>query len=212
MLGRRGLLHGGHSCVHTASHQHGVFLLKPALYTFFTYVCQLAAWSLWEAELVPATKANISHFQPVPSMWFLRSVAMERPVPGSPEADGERGWVTRTWVTSGEGKGSAPVRWSCRESRSRMRRQGVGGDDDRVVTLTSSPPSKGQVTALLRLPSQLVILLRYLSVASLFQHVLGVWYSEHIVLTAGWRPHSLRGCLAKKEWKWFWNFIAKRGS
>lgn len=104
------------------------------------------------------------------------------------------------------------ARRSCRESRSRMRRQGVGGNDDWVVTLTSSPPSKGQVTALLRLPSQLVILLRYLSVAPLFQHVLGVWYSEHIVLTAGWRPHSLRGCLAKKEWKWFWNFIAKRGS
>jgi len=74
---------------------------------------------------------------------------------------------------------------------------GVGGRRDGIVTLTSPPLSTGKVTALVRLRSQLTILLQCFSAASLLQHTLGVSYSEHIRFTAVWRSYSLRGHLAK---------------
>lgn len=79
------VLLGGRSPVRTRSREHRnlgmgsayVALFKTASYKFFPCICQLPGCTqrLRQAVLVAATKANISRFQPAPSLYFSCWVA-----------------------------------------------------------------------------------------------------------------------------------------
>lgn len=138
---------------------HTAFLLKLAFYTFFMCVCQLAdgMQRLREIEPMAATKADISHFQALPSgrCHGAQSLVLLT----APEADWGV-WVGH-WAVSQSRQGKASL---LRDSEGRLSlgrsagsqgrwwgRLGLGGSNDWVVMFMSSSLSRAKVTALVPL-------------------------------------------------------------